>query len=96
MPQASSNYGYAKDIQIGVTVAESDSTAQWSGWLNTNGANYSDSASLGYSMCLFSVQTPTTNTFLRAQTDTGNCEATLDSECNSALTSMASSLLLGL
>lgn len=43
VPQSSGPYQYAKDIQIGATVADSPGDAvDWSVWLNTNGANYSD------------------------------------------------------
>jgi hypothetical protein len=50
---------------------------------------HTDHALLLYS-CLFTVQVPSTNTALRGQSDTGNCAATFDSDCNSALEDAAS------
>ena len=69
---------------------------EWSLWLNTNGANYSNDASLGYDVCMFTIAPISTNTLLRGQTDTGNCLATFDVDCKSALEDAASGYALGL
>ena len=62
----------------------------------TGGANYSDDLALGYDVCAFTLPTYSTNTLYRAQSDTGNCFATFDSDCVSALESAASSYADGL
>ena len=56
----------------------------------TGGANYSDDYALGYDVCAFTFPSYSTNTLWRAQSDTGNCYATFDEECVSALESAAS------
>lgn len=43
VPQLSGNYQYAKDVQLGTTVVDVPNDAvEWTLWLNTNGANYSN------------------------------------------------------
>ncbi|KAK5173769.1 uncharacterized protein LTR77_002450 [Saxophila tyrrhenica] len=96
VPEFSSSSGFARDIHVGATVVESTDSVQWSLWYNTGGANYSNDDDLGYDVCVFVTNTPDENTYLRGQSDPGDCSSTLNAECNAALTNMANSLALGL
>ena len=95
-----SNTGHTRPVGLGVTVVTGgqnlSSAIQWSIWYNTGGANYSDDLGLGYDVCAFTIGVIAANTLLRGQTDSGNCVATFDKDCVSAIESAASSYALGL
>lgn len=61
--QPDNDSNYALDAQWGVTVYDtigtSSSSAELSGWYNTNGANYSDNAGLWYDVCVVVLNTLT-------------------------------------
>jgi hypothetical protein len=64
-----------------------DTTASYSFWLDTGGANYSDSLNLGYDVCAIYIDPwgIRDNTDSRAKYDNGTCLAALDAECVEAL-----------
>lgn len=100
MANPNSDSGYTRPVELGVTVstggANLSNAIQWSLWYNTGGANYSDDFGLGYDVCAFTIGAIATNTLWRSQTDSGNCVATFDRDCVSALESAASGYALGL
>jgi hypothetical protein len=75
-----------------------DTTASYSFWLDTGGANYSDSINLGYDVCAIYIDPYSIydNTNSRAKYDDGTCRAAFDAKCVQALVSQSQGLALQL
>lgn len=89
--QKNNTSGKTLPTSFATTLTEDrDSTSLWvTTWINTNGANYSDNAHLGYDVCQMTLTDLPTNTELRAQNDTGDCMQMLDDACVQAIRSAA-------
>jgi hypothetical protein len=75
-----------------------DTTASYSFWLDTGGANYSDSLNLGYDVCAIYIDPSGIydNTDSRAKYDDGTCLAAFDADCVQALMDQSNDLALQL
>ena len=96
--QRNNTSGRTLPAYVSTTVTDDNkSSSLWiTTWVNTNGANYSDDAKLGYDVCGMALTNIPDNTELRAQNDSGDCWAMLDQPCVDGINSAAEEYALRL